>query len=402
VLAAISVYRASVTARGRKEIFRMGTEAFIDGFMRSLESLRGVLSIGCLDLIVSGDGGYVSKAKKLFDESFPTVALARMIDTGVLETAKSSPVFDLKLSGAGGDVFCSLFPLAGVGHAGYIVMQGAAPLDQAGRAIGAFMAGLLANRLDDAKGSPDTAGEKYRDGLLSMREIQAKLFPRFAGVEGLDIASVYLPVELMSGDFIDAFYLDENIYQITGCDVTGYDAASSYAGAAMRTLIKSLSSKKIVPSALIELAVSKLDRILDELHSLVYMTIFQIEPKTGKARVSSLGRLNTVLYKAQKNGFIVLNKTSIGNDLAKRNVFKDISFVLEPGDILLFYSNGVSEVSTESGNMAFGESRIVECLNENLAESSMDIVHALTESLSSFANYSRFEYDVLFISIKKT
>ncbi|HSV95756.1 MAG TPA: SpoIIE family protein phosphatase [Spirochaetota bacterium] len=380
----------------------MGNEAFIDRFMRSLDSLRGVLSIGCLDLIVKEDGGYVSKSKKLFDESFPTVAFARMIDTGVLETAKSSPVFDLKLSGPGGDVFCSLFPLSGEGGDGYIVIQGDSQLDQVGKAVGAFMAGLLAGQPDDSKGRPDTAGGKYRDGLLGMREIQAKLFPRFAGVDGLDIASVYLPVELMSGDFIDAFYLDENLYQITGCDVTGYDAASSYAGAAMRTLIKSLSSKKIVPSALIELTVSKLDRILEELHSLVYMTIFQIEPKTGKARLSSLGRLNTILYKAQKKGFIVLNKTSIGYDLAKRNVFKDISFVIEPGDILLFYSNGVSEVASENGKMAYGESRIVECLNENLGETSMDIVHALTESLSGFANHSGFDYDVLIISIKKT
>ncbi|RPI90037.1 MAG: hypothetical protein EHM32_11985, partial [Spirochaetales bacterium] len=182
----------------------------------------------------------------------------------------------------------------------------------------------------------------------------------------------------------------------------GYDAASSYAGAAMRTLVKSLSSKKIVPSALIELTVSKLDRILEELNSLIYMTIFQIEPKTGKARLSSLGRLNTILYKAQKKGFIVLNKTSIGNDLAKRNVFKDISFVIEPGDILLFYSNGVSEVSSENGKIAYGESRIVECLNENLGETSMDIVHALIESLSGFANHSGFDYDVMFISIRKT
>ncbi len=370
--------------------------------MRSLSSLSGVLAIGCLDLIAKTDGSYASKAKKLFDESFPTIALSKIIDTGVLEQAKSSPVYDLKLSGPVGEVFCSIFPLGGEGGAGYIVMQGGSQIGPAGKAIGGFMAGLFADGLDDAKRPPDTAGEKYRDGLLSTREIQAKLFPRFTGVAGLDIASVYLPVELMSGDFIDAFYLGENIYQVTGCDVTGYDAASSYAGAAMRTLVKSLSSKKIVPSALIELAVSKLDRILDELHSLVYMTIFQIEPKTGKTRISSLGRPNAILYKARKNGFIVLNKTSMGNDLAKRNIFKDISFSLDPGDILLFYSNGVAEVSTENGSMAYGEGRIVECLNENLGESSMDIVHALTESLSGFANHSGFEYDVLFISIKKT
>lgn len=370
--------------------------------MRSLDSLRGVLSIGCMDVIVRRDGAYVSKMKKLFDESFPVVALSRLIETGARDSVQGSPVFDLKFTGTGGDVYSSLFPLAGEDGAGYIMMQGSAPLGQTGKALGLFLADLLADQAHGTARETDDAGDKYREGVLGMREIQAKLFPRFGNVEGLDIASVYLPVELMSGDFIDAFFLDKDIYQITGCDVTGYDAASSYAGAAMRTLVKSLSSKKIVPSALVDLAVSKLDKVLDELHSLVYMTIFQIEPKTGKTRISSLGRLNTILYKAAKKGFIVLNKTSIGSDLSKRHSFKDISFVLEPGDVLLFHSNGVVDIPTEDGRAVFGEDRLVQCLNENLAESSMEIVHALVESLSAFTNHTGFAFDVLFVSIKKT
>ena len=381
---------------------RMGAETFIERLMRSLDPLKDTLSIGCLDVIVRRDGSYISKMKKLFDGSFPVVAITRLVETGALDSIEGSPVLNLKFADTGGEVYSSLFPLAGEAGAGFIVMQGHSPTGPAEKALGLFLAEMLADQADGPGREDAEAGGKYRKGLLDMREIQAKLFPRFGDVDGLDIASVYLPVELMSGDFIDAFLLEGELYQITGCDVTGYDAASSYVGAAMRTLVKSLSSRKIVPSALINLVVSKLDRALSELNSLVYMTIFQIEPKTGKTRASSLGRINTILYKAMKKGFVVLNKTAIGGDLAKRHSFKDISFVLEPGDILLFYSNGVTEIPTEDGRNIFGEDRIVQCLNENLAESSMDIVHALVEALSTFNNHSGFTFDVLLISIKKT
>ena len=69
--------------------------------------------------------------------------------------------------------------------------------------------------------------EQYKSQIGNIREMQAKLFPKFSNIPGFDIASAYLPSELMTGNFIDSVYLDNNTYMIVACDVSRYGSSST-------------------------------------------------------------------------------------------------------------------------------------------------------------------------------
>ena len=243
--------------------------------------------------------------------------------------------------------------------------------------------------------------DKYKKELNNIRDFQAKLFPRFSDVKGFDIASAYLPTDLMSGNFIDGLYLDENTYQITVCDVSKYGATSTFTGAMIRTILRYEATKKITPSLLIETINTKLKNMSSLSNEQIYFTTYQIRLKTGKTVISSYGPLTTFLYNSEKNGHVNLKNTETGKLLAKRIFYNDISLTIGSGDILLYYSNGISNATTENGALKFGESRIGEKIMELKNGTSMDIIHGLIDSLYDFSNYSSGTEDIILICIKK-
>ncbi len=269
-----------------------------------------------------------------------------------------------------------------------------------------FFSDITAEAYREARTTADSIATdeigKHKIQIEKMREMQAKLFPKFNAVKNFDISSVFLPADLMTGNFVDGLYIDDTTYQIVACHVGGYDAAASFTGAAIRTLVRSEASRKMVPSQLIEAINTKLKNVISGIHSLVFLTIYQINTRTGKTMISSYGELTTVFYNLGKRGYVNLRDTNVGRLLAKRNFYKDISLVLGQGDMLLYYTKGFTEASSEDGRTLFGEEKMIEKFLEEKTQSSVNIVHSLSNALFEFTNYTPNQEDIILICIKRS
>ncbi len=84
-----------------------------------------------------------------------------------------------------------------------------------------------------------------------------------------------------------------------------------------------------------------------------------------------------------------------------RNILKDITLQLEPGDALFYSSTGAKSVTSEDGAMIFGEDRLIQHFIKNMQSPSLEIVHNLTDTLYEFSNYCQNENDILLLSVKK-
>ena len=305
----------------------------------------------------------------------------------------------ISVAAESGQVYCALIPVPW-NDGGFIVIQKASDFSTAASDILTILSHTI--KLAPSPAAGDNAdAEKFKNELIRIREMQARLFPKFNAVKGFDIAAVFLPADLMSGNFVDGFFIDETLYQITACIVSGYDAASSFAGAAIRTLVRSEGSRKIVPSLLIETIMTKMKNITSGIHAIIYLSIYQINTNNGKIVMSSYGDPTSIFYNSKKKGYMNLMNTEVGKLLAKRNFFRDISLVLEPGDIMLYYSNGAVNASTEDGSMQYGESHLVEELLKLRDDTSLETVHGLSQSIFEFSNYKPNPEDILLISMRR-
>ncbi len=245
--------------------------------------------------------------------------------------------------------------------------------------------------------------DKYKKELSNIRDIQVKLFPKFDDIKELDIRSAYLPAEFMSGTFIDGIFLDKSTYQLTACDVSEYGQVSSFIGSAIRTIIRNDAQQKKVPSVMINSIMSKIKNMMSGTSGSnnIFLTIYQLNIKTGKVIISSYGNITTLFYTKKRNGLIDLASTETGKLFANRNFIKDMSINLEPGDALLYYTRGVKKAKAENSETEYGLDNLKNEMKSNIESGSLEIVHSIIESIYQFTDYAQIDEDIILIAIKK-
>ena len=285
-----------------------------------------------------------------------------------------------------------------------LITQGTSAEEEPAKAVLEYIAETL-SRLSTETSEDKTnekSAEKYKNELLNMRDLQAKLFPKFDEVMEMDIRSAYLPAEFMSGTFIDGFFVDKNTYTIAACDVSNYGPSSSFVGAAIRTILRAENIQKMIPSAMLEKVDARLKHIVSVNTLNIYLTVYQVNLKSGKTTISSYGNITTLFYTKKRNGVIDLASTETGKLFNNRGFFRDITVNLEPGDALLFYTRGLIAAKKENSEIDFGVERLKNAYRDNIDSGSLEIVHSIIESVYEFTDYGQIKDDIILISVKRT
>ena len=285
-----------------------------------------------------------------------------------------------------------------------LITQGTSAEEEPAKAVLEYIAETL-SRLSTETSEDKTnekSAEKYKNELLNMRDLQAKLFPKFDEVMEMDIRSAYLPAEFMSGTFIDGFFVDKNTYTIAACDVSNYVPSSSFVGAAIRTILRAENIQKMISSAMLEKVDARLKHIVSENNLNIYLTVYQVNLKSGKTTISSYGNITTLFYTKKRNGVIDLASTETGKLFNNRGFFRDITVNLEPGDALLFYTRGLISAKKENSEIDFGVERLKNIYRDNIDSGSLEIVHSIIESVYEFTDYCQIKDDIILISVKRT
>jgi len=344
--------------------------------------------------------------KKTLEKDFPYLSY-EVLEKNSSFTEKASGVTNFTLdltSKYEKKIICSTYIYPVEKHARWLLIaQGFSRGDEQQAAVLAYISELL-SRLSVNTSEENTnakSAEKYKNELLNIRDLQAKLFPKFDDIKEMDIRSAYLPAEFMSGTFIDGFFVDRNTYTLAACDVSNYGPASSFVGAAIRTILRAENIQKMVPSAMIEKVDSRLKGIVSGNTLNIYLSVYQINLKSGKTTISSYGNITTLFYTKKRNGVIDLAATETGKLFNNRGFYRDITVNLEPGDALLYYTRGLMSAKKDNSDIEFGVERLKDIYRENIESGSLDIVHSIIESVYEFTDYAQINDDIILISIKR-
>lgn len=362
----------------------------------------GIEYIECISL----DRGDKTLYKRSYSSDFPYMAYDVLVNNEIFRSCDLTAVSHIELTSKYEvKVFCHIYPAIGeTGTHDLLIIETKGPLDENTENTAEYISSLI-SAFAVISGSDSAAqdnSEKYKKELLNIRDIQSRLFPRFDDIKDLDIKSAYLPSELMSGTFIDGILLDSSTYQLTACDVSGSFPASSFIGAAIRTIIRSDAPQKKIPSAMIESVINKIKTMIaGAAGNNIFLTIYQFNLKTNKIVVSSWGVITSLFYIKKKNGVIDLATTETGKLFSNRNFIRDMTITLEQGDAILYYSRGVSKSKNENTGTEYGIEKLKNEFKDNIETGSLDAVHSVIESVYEFTEYSQLSDDIILIAIKK-
>lgn len=198
-----------------------------------------------------------------------------------------------------------------------------------------------------------------RDEIQIAREVQMALLPReHPELPGWSVWSYSRPANDVGGDLVDYVELDGFRHGVLLGDVAGKGLGASLLCAKLQATIRAL-----VPNAdsLEELATQINDIFYRDGIPNRYATLFyaEIEYNSGLCRWVNAG--HNPAFVIRVNGFESLESSSFPVGMMDHTSYKEGMLTLEPGDMLVAYSDGLTEVENGAGE-EFGPDRVSDLL----------------------------------------
>ncbi|MGL4370387.1 MAG: SpoIIE family protein phosphatase, partial [Spirochaetota bacterium] len=243
---------------------------------------------------------------------------------------------------------------------------------------------------------------KERKELAKVRSLQVSLLPHFEEIDRYDIASTFIPMEEISGDFFDAFYVSEKVYQIVICDVSGHGAASSYIGSSIRGLLRMTENFHNGPGEIVRSLNDSVMRNLSNIYYFSSLILCQLNIMTGDITLVSAGHPACFYYDSTNRQYEKIENTGPLVGLIENASYDEKTLRLNVGDCLFMYTDGIIEAPAEKGGNMFGEDRLFACFQDNIERTSIDIVHTVVGTVYEHTGFTSLHDDATVICIKRT
>jgi sigma-B regulation protein RsbU (phosphoserine phosphatase) len=226
---------------------------------------------------------------------------------------------------------------------------------------------------DEARLERDLQAAKRIQGAL-LRQVPSEDF-------GLDMAARYLSARELGGDLYDFLRYGPQQLGIALGDVSGKGTAAALYGAVAIGIMRSLAPQKLQPAELLR----QMNQIVGERRiEGRFMTICFATWQKGrsKLRVANAGQSQPLLYKDGRCGKVELTGFPLG-------IFEEVSYdewgvTLEPGDIVVFHSDGIAETANSEGQF-FGTDRIRKLIEEQHESNAADLADRVFREVDWFA-----------------
>ncbi len=228
------------------------------------------------------------------------------------------------------------------------------------------------------------------------RLLQMRLLPdSMIDVSGYRVHAVYIPMEKVGGDFYDYKYRERTgEIELSIADVSGHGMPGAFLATVTKMALEGIDERVGTVRALYLLN----DVILRSTVKGNFVTMFfcRIDTHTNVMRYASAGHLAPVLFRRRTGELIELNARGKPLGWLKSITLEEREVVLEPGDRLVLYTDGIVECA-DAGKDLFGDDRFREFIAEGECLSAADFCDALILRLKEFNDNNPFRDDLTMI-----
>jgi phosphoserine phosphatase RsbU/P len=247
-----------------------------------------------------------------------------------------------------------------------------------------ILAANLAVSLENARLYQQVARDEARleRDLQAAKRIQGALL-RPAPTEdfGLDMAARYISARELGGDLYEFLRYGPQQLGIALGDVSGKGTAAALYGAVAIGIMRSLAPQKLQPAELLR----QMNQIIGERRiEGRFMTACFATWQKGrrKLRVANAGQSQPLLYKDERCGKVELTGFPMG-------IFEEVSYdewgvTLEPGNILMFHSDGIAETANREGQF-FGTERLRKLIEDHHELNAAELADRVLQDVDLFA-----------------
>ena len=242
---------------------------------------------------------------------------------------------------------------------------------------------------------------RMEEELKVASEIQMRLQPVAPPkIEGWDMTAVSFPCREIGGDYYDFIQRkwDNRLVLAVG-DVSGKGTGAALLMSSLHAAVRAQSQARWSIS---EVMGQINQYIFENSPSNKFLTLLygELNTDTGSLAYSNAGH-NTPMLIRRSGPMVKLDKGGLPIGLMPGVAYQQDTVSFEAGDVLIIYSDGITESINEKDE-EFGEHRLIEVVKNNLSRSASGIRDRMDEALSRFVGTTAPIDDMTLMIIKRT
>lgn len=241
--------------------------------------------------------------------------------------------------------------------------------------------------------------KRLANELAVASEIQLRLHPASPPpIPGYDLIGVSFPCYEVGGDYFDFIEKRDGRCVIALGDVSGKGTGAALLMSSVHAAVRAQATTRLSASEI----VGEINQyIFDNTPANRYVTLFysELDAQTHQLTYINAGHNPPLLVRA--NGKVAT--LDIGGFPAGITQFADYQegkAEIEPGDVMVIYSDGVTESLDEEGE-EFGESRLIEIVQKNRGRTAAGLRDRIDEALAKFVGKAKSVDDLTLVIVKR-
>ena len=212
--------------------------------------------------------------------------------------------------------------------------------------------------------------------------ILPSVFPPFPERKEFSIYALMDPAKEVGGDFYDFFFVDETHLALVIADVSGKGVPAALFMMSTMLLIQNLAKEGHPPAELLQLAN---DRMAASNTANMFVTVWFgiLDTATGVIRAANAGHEYPAIRKNGENFTLLKDKHGFVIGELEGMKYKEYDIVLQPGDTLFVYTDGVPEAQNTEDTF-FGTAGMLDALNVDPGAEPEALIRKLRAAMTIF------------------
>jgi len=243
-------------------------------------------------------------------------------------------------------------------------------------------------------------GREQEREMQIAKDIQKGLLPTNLPTSGdIAIAGLCVPAHQVGGDYYDFIERDNSCYDLIIADVSGHNIGSALIMAETRTFIHARIQDIKQPAEMLQELNGYFLKDLDRSDLFVTMFYLQYNPQNHRIIYGNAGHNTPLVWKKRKQQIEILDTEGLIFGIKKDISFEQRATDLEPGDVLLLYTDGIIEAENKD-NVFFGIERLSKVLEESDDLDPPELIERIMTQGRIFTGRRHFIDDVTLVAMK--
>jgi sigma-B regulation protein RsbU (phosphoserine phosphatase) len=219
------------------------------------------------------------------------------------------------------------------------------------------------------------------------QRVQKTLLPQeIPNIPGLEIAAFSRPAQIVGGDYFDFVEFGRGTHCLVIADVAGHGVSASLHMASIQAMLRAVVPVELSPAEVVR-KIHKL--FIHNIRFTTFVTFFigVFDPTTKTLTYCNAGHNPPLVLQEHKNGketIVWLNTTGAAIGLIEEAEFGEKTFDFHEGDLLVMYTDGVTEAVNIQNDM-FGRERLAAIIKRLHQSPPKEVVRGIREGLEDFS-----------------